>query len=130
MRSMSRASYVPLATLSLLLLAGSGHLSAQQNSDDKIESKRVHFPTYDEVELSGSFYRSTPVGKRDKDAVVLLLHDFQHIKGGGSTEDGWRQLAGQLQKEGYSVLSFDFRGFGNSKTVSPKFWGFRHNNQG
>jgi hypothetical protein len=111
----------------VLLLAGAGHLSAAQNSDDKIESKRVHFPTYDEVELSGSFYRSMPVGKRDKDAVVLLLHDFHHNKGGGSQEDGWRQLAGQLQKEGYSVLSFDFRGFGNSKSVSPKFWTYAHN---
>jgi alpha-beta hydrolase superfamily lysophospholipase len=112
-----------LAVLSLLLISGSGPLSAADDSDDKIESKRVHFPTYDEVELSGTFYRSIPAaGKKDKDSVVLLLHDFRHAKGGGSQEDGWRQLAGQLQQEGYAVLSFDFRGFGNSKSVSPKFW--------
>ena len=97
---------------------------------DDIESKHINFPTFDEVELSGSFYRSAPVGKKDKDAVVLLLHDFRHNKGGGSQEDGWRQLAGQLQKEGYAVLSFDFRGFGNSKSVSPKFWLHQHNKAG
>lgn len=127
MRSLPRASLVPLAALSLLLLAGNGRLSAADDSDDKIESKRVHFPTTDEVELSGTFYRSMPAGKRDKDAVVLLLHDFRHAKGGGSQEDGWRQLAGQLQREGYAVLSFDFRGFGNSKSVSPKFWKYPSN---
>ncbi|HZV06418.1 MAG TPA: hypothetical protein VE999_15160 [Gemmataceae bacterium] len=127
MRFLPRASLIPLAALSLLLPAGSGQLSAAQNSNDKIESKRVHFPTFDEVELSGTFYRSMPAGKKDKDAIVLLLHDFNHNKGGGSQEDGWRQLAGELQKEGYSVLSFDFRGFGNSKSVSPKFWTYVHN---
>jgi hypothetical protein len=58
------------------------------------------------------------------------LHDFHHLKGGNSQEDGWRPLAGQLQREGYSVLSFDFRGFGNSKSVSPKFWTYPHNSRG
>ena len=124
MRALPRPPFLSLGCLSLFLLAGSGSLSAA----DDIESKRVHFTAYDEVELSGTFYRSMPAsGKRDKDAVVLLLHDFRHAKGGGSKEDGWNQLAGQLQKEGYAVLSFDFRGFGNSKAVSPKFWLLPHN---
>lgn len=128
MQSMPRAWLIALASLSLYLLAASGHRAAAQNSNDKIDSKRVNFPTFDEVELSGTFYRSLPAaGKKDRDAVVLLLHDFRHDKGGSSQEDGWRQLAGQLQREGYAVLSFDFRGFGNSKSVSPKFWKYSHN---
>lgn len=124
MRRLPHVLFVPLAALSLLLLPVNKPLSAA----DDIESKRVHFPTFDEVELNGTFYRSAPAaGKKDKDTVVLLLHDFRHLKGGSSQEDGWHQLAGQLQKEGYAVLSFDFRGFGNSKSVSPKFWAFPHN---
>jgi pimeloyl-ACP methyl ester carboxylesterase len=127
MRRLSQVFFVPLAALSLLLLPVNKPLSAA----DDIESTRVQFTTFDEVELSGSFYRSAPAaGKKDKDTVVLLLHDFRHLKGGSSQEDGWHQLAGQLQKEGYAVLSFDFRGFGNSKSVSPKFWTFPHNSRG
>lgn len=123
MRALPRPPFFSLSCLALLLLAGSAPLSAA--------GKRVHFPTYDEVELTGTFYQSTPAaGKRDKDAVVLLLHDFDHRKGGGSKEAGWTQLADRLQKEGYAVLSFDFRGFGNSKAVSPKFWMYPHNNRG
>jgi alpha-beta hydrolase superfamily lysophospholipase len=127
MRRLPHVLFVPLTALSLLLLPVNKRLSAA----DDIESTRVQFLTFDEVELSGTFYRSTPAaGKKDKDAVVLLLHDFRHLKGGSGQEDGWHQLAGQLQKEGYAVLSFDFRGFGNSKSVSPKFWAFAHNRQG
>lgn len=124
MRALPRPPFLSLGCVSLFLLIGSGPLSAA----DDIESKRVHFTAVDDIELSGTFYRSTPAaGKRDKDAVVLLLHDFRHAKGGGSKEDGWITLAGQLQKNGYSVLSFDFRGFGNSKSVSPRFWAYAHN---
>jgi pimeloyl-ACP methyl ester carboxylesterase len=127
MRTLSHFLFVRLTAVSLLFVTGSGLVSAAQD----IESKRVNFPTFDEVELSGTFYRSAPgSGKKDKDTVVLLLHDFRHNKGGGSQEDGWHQLAGQLQKEGYAVLSFDFRGFGNSKSVSPKFWSYSHNSGG
>jgi len=54
---------------------------------------------------------------------VLLLHDFDHKKGGGRTQDGWGKLAEDLQKAGYAVLSFDFRGFGESTEVSKEtFW--------
>lgn len=127
MRRLPLVLFMPLAAVSLLLLPVNSPLSAA----DDIEAKRVHFTTFDEVELGGTFYRSAPAGgKKDKDTVVLFLHDFRHFKGGGSQEDGWHQLAGQLQKEGYAVLSFDFRGFGNSKSVSPKFWLFNHNRQG
>jgi pimeloyl-ACP methyl ester carboxylesterase len=127
MRTLPHVPFVPLAALSLFLLPVSRPLPAA----DDIQSKRVNFTTSDEVELNGIFYRSAPAGgKKEKDTVVLFLHDFRHNKGGGSQEDGWHQLAGQLQKEGFAVLSFDFRGFGNSKSVSPKFWSYPHNSSG
>jgi pimeloyl-ACP methyl ester carboxylesterase len=78
----------------------------------------------DGVELQGTFYPS-PGGR--KDACVLLLHDFDRKGGGHSHEGGWDDLAESLQAEGYAVLSFDFRGFGNSKSVSNDFWNFPHN---
>jgi pimeloyl-ACP methyl ester carboxylesterase len=82
----------------------------------------VKFYSYDGVELSGTFYPKPPGGK-DKDACVLLLHNFDRIKGGSSHQDGWDRLAEDLQREGFAVLSFDFRGFGESKTVSRElFW--------
>jgi pimeloyl-ACP methyl ester carboxylesterase len=87
--------------------------------------KRVPFSTVDGVELEGTYYYNQ-TGKRD--AVVLLLHNFEHKKGGGSHQDGWDSLADALVKDGYSVFTFDFRGFGNSKTVNPeRFWRFQHN---
>jgi hypothetical protein len=75
------------------------------------------------MELAGTFY---PALGGNKDAVVLCLHDFSHRKGGGSHGE-WDQLAAKLQKDGYAVLTFDFRGFGGSKSVSPDFWKFSHN---
>src|SRR5438874_1289007 len=80
----------------------------------KADAKRVTFKTYDGVELAGTFYPAGGTAK--KDATVLLLHDFDHKSGGNSHQDRWDELAERLQQEGYSVLSFDFRGFGESKT--------------
>jgi alpha-beta hydrolase superfamily lysophospholipase len=89
--------------------------------------QRVHIPTVDGVELDGTFYPN-PNGK--KDACVLLLHNFDRRSGGDSHADGWDHLAETLQAKGYAVLSFDFRGFGNSKKVAPdKFWKFAHNSR-
>jgi hypothetical protein len=58
----------------------------------------------------------------------LLIHHFHPKKGGNQKKDGWEDLAARLQKEGYAVLTFDFRGFGDSKTVDPEFWKHPHNN--
>jgi alpha-beta hydrolase superfamily lysophospholipase len=94
---------------------------------EKENSKRVVIPTVDGVELEGTYYPN-PNGK--KDACVLLLHNFDKKNGGDSHKDGWDHLAEALQAKGYAVLSFDFRGFGNSKKVNPaKFWSpmFPHN---
>jgi pimeloyl-ACP methyl ester carboxylesterase len=96
------------------------------DSDFKPDFKRVPITTFDGVKLEGTFYPN-PGGK--KDACVLLLHNFDRLKGGDSHSDGWDHLAAKLQEKGYVVLSFDFRGFGQSKTLDnpAKFWGMRHN---
>jgi pimeloyl-ACP methyl ester carboxylesterase len=89
--------------------------------------KRVSFQTVDGVELQGTYYPAT--GEK-KDACVLCLHNFDHRKGGNSHQDGWDRLAAELQKNGYPVLTFDFRGFGDSKTVNKEvFWDTRRNPQ-
>jgi pimeloyl-ACP methyl ester carboxylesterase len=89
-------------------------------ADDKF--KRVPFSTVDGVELEGTYYP----GK--KDVTVLLLHNFDMKSGGSSHADGWDHLAEKLQEAGFAVFSFDFRGFGNSKTVNrDKFWAAPHN---
>lgn len=77
--------------------------------------REVKFETADGVELQGTFYR----GPRDRDAAcVLLLHDVGRHRG----EDGWVDLARALQRQGQSVLAFDFRGHGKSTSVDERFW--------
>jgi pimeloyl-ACP methyl ester carboxylesterase len=88
-------------------------------AEGKADSKSVQFRSSDGVELSGTYY---PNDKGKKDAVVLLLHNFDAKKGGNSHADRWDDLAAKLQAEGYAVLQFDFRGFGDSKTVGADFW--------
>ncbi len=122
MRSLSRRSLLPgLVVLALAVLPG-GVVHAQGK---KADTKDVSFTTYDGVELKGTLYPNAG-GKRD--AVVLLLHDFDHVKGGSSQKDNLPDLARSLQADGYVVLLFDFRGFGDSKTVNKdRFWTIRHN---
>jgi hypothetical protein len=88
------------------------------------KSDGVRFDTVDGVRLEGTYY---PSNKGAKAPCVLLLHDFDRKNGGTSRTDGWDSLATELQKKGFAVLSFDFRGFGQSTTVSPVFWTAPHN---
>jgi pimeloyl-ACP methyl ester carboxylesterase len=79
------------------------------------EAERVKFDTADQVEIRGTFYPSD----RGKSAPCVLC---LHAVGGNSQQEGWDELAKRLQKEGYAVLTFDFRGHGDSTTVGPNFW--------
>jgi pimeloyl-ACP methyl ester carboxylesterase len=49
---------------------------------------------------------------------VILLHAFDET----SQAPGWVGLAGELQRAGYAVLGFDFRGHGQSTAVNAAFW--------
>jgi pimeloyl-ACP methyl ester carboxylesterase len=82
-------------------------------AQDNVE--KVTFDTVDQVKLQGLYYPST---KGKKAPAVLMLHKI----GGSSTQDGWDKLALDLQKAGFAVLIFDFRGHGNSTTVHTDFW--------
>jgi hypothetical protein len=90
-----------------------------QKDETKFKKDTVTFRTVDAVDLKGSYW--TPVAK-SKNACVLLLHNFSKQKGGDRNADGWDTLAEELAKEGYTVLSFDFRGHGDSKGVAKEFW--------
>src|SRR4051794_24073060 len=95
------ASLVCLPLLSLPSLA--------QGKADK-----VRFSTIDGVEIMGNFYHAKPQAP-----VVMLLHAFES----SSRTKDWTNLAESLQKAGYAVLSFDFRGHGESTEVDPAlFW--------
>jgi hypothetical protein len=78
--------------------------------------EKVRIKTVDGAELSGRFY----AGKGETPAVAMLLHGFKE----NSNSKEWTNLAKALQKKGFAVLSFDFRGFGSGTTeVDPAiFW--------
>lgn len=121
MRSLMR-TWLVLALGLALLPCNTLHAQAKK----KANSKTVTFKTYDGVELTGTLYPNS-AGKRD--ATVLLLHGFDHKKGGSRAQEGIDEIATFLQADGYAVLSFDFRGFGDSKTIINEnlFWDTRKN---
>jgi hypothetical protein len=99
-----------------LLLAVPGFARAQNAA----KPEKVRFTSIDGVELHGSFYPS----KRSAPTVLIL-----HAIGEDSKKKGWLSLAEQLQKD-YCVLTFDFRGHGDSTEVqSDLFWKQNYNRQ-
>jgi hypothetical protein len=77
--------------------------------------EKVHFHSVDHLQLAGTLYHGWK-GKRGM--TVLMLHDL----GSNRSSPGWKRLAQALQAEGHTVLTFDFRGHGDSKKVTPQFW--------
>src|SRR5918992_857682 len=67
------------------------------------------FEASDGVELVGRLSGTGEVG-------VILAHGFSH----GSAQDGWLQFAPALVSRGYTVLTFDFRGFCDSEGCSDR----------
>lgn len=117
MQSFWRAALAASLLGSALALLPAGVAVAQQDA----KPKSVKFKSADGVNLNGNFYPAG--GKTNRNAVVMLLHDFDSKNGGSSAQAGWSELATKLQSEGYAVLSFDFRGFGDSKDISKEvFW--------
>jgi pimeloyl-ACP methyl ester carboxylesterase len=114
MLSLSRTRLLAGLALASCLLAAVGSSRAQPAR--KPVTKNIDFKTFDGVTLQGTFYPN-PSGK--KDGVVILLHEPNLSKGGSTQQEGWSDLAAALQADGYAVLMFDFRGFGESKAVNP-----------
>jgi hypothetical protein len=105
-----------LGYLPAVLAAGLISVSASAGT-----AEPVQFETADQVELRGEFYPGT---KSRKSPCVLLLPDVGPESNAEHSAERWGQLAEALQKRGYAVLRFDFRGHGGSTTVGPGFWDF------
>ncbi len=87
------------------------------------QSQEVSFETVDKVQLKGTYYPTR--GKNGPPCVLLLPKP-----GATRHQDGWDDLAKALADAGYSVLSFDYRGHGDSTTVNPDvFWQLAINQQ-
>jgi hypothetical protein len=95
--------------------------AARQRKGDG-EAERVSFATLDGVELVGTLY---PGAKGKQGACILMLTEL----GRTQSMPGWVRLAKALQAEGHTVLTFDFRGHGESKRVRAAFWQFGVNQQ-
>jgi hypothetical protein len=104
MLSLTRARLSLVVPVLTLILAGRANA----------QSEAVTFDTVDGVKIKGTFWP----GKNGRKApTVLILHNFELNKGGDSHQDGWDSLGDALQKQGYAVLSFDFRGHGQSTAI-------------
>jgi pimeloyl-ACP methyl ester carboxylesterase len=86
---------------------------ARADAQEKKAGEDIQFETADKVEIHGRYYASP----KPKAPGVILLHNI----GGNRQQEGWDKLAEALHKD-FSVLSFDFRGHGDSTTVNPVFW--------
>jgi hypothetical protein len=89
--------------------------------DDKTP---ITFDSADHVRLSGTFYKGS---KGIESPAVMMIHRFNSDR----TAKGWESLATHLRdKLNCSVLTFDLRGHGGSKSVNTNFWNFEHNKNG
>lgn len=86
-------------------------------------SEKVRVTTVDSVELIGNFYPCTDP-KIKNPATVLMLHPV-----GSPPKKNWTNLAETLQKK-FAVMTFDFRGHGNSTEILPEtFFNYPFNKQ-
>jgi len=99
----------------LAFLAGCAILQAPAPVWAAPLSAPARFDTADKVKIRGDFY----AGRKDKPCILLVPN-----VGGKRSEEGWRALAETLAGNGYAVLSFDWRGCGDSTDVGPEFWDY------
>jgi pimeloyl-ACP methyl ester carboxylesterase len=83
------------------------------------KTENIKFKTVDGVTIKGNFYP----GENNNAPTVMLLHNVNENR----KKKNWNNLAVELQKRGYAVLTFDFRGHGESTSVEPDvFWTKQH----
>ena len=123
MPSMSRYVFRPGLLLILALLAVPSAAPAQGKKDkETVKGDTVRITTVDGVELIGKFYASAA-----KTAPTVLI---LHALGEDSKKKGYQELAATLQKN-YCVMTFDFRGHGESKSIDrDTFWRVPQNMSG
>jgi len=96
------------------------HRAFAQDKQDK-----VRIPTVDGVTLQGTFYPAKNAGGKVP-PTVLLVPNF----GEKASKAEWVALATSLQEK-FAVMTFDFRGHGDSTEVEPsKFGKYAANVQG
>jgi pimeloyl-ACP methyl ester carboxylesterase len=81
--------------------------TASSASSARAGSRAVRFVAADGVELVGRLSGTGDVG-------VILAHGFSH----GTAQEAWRPFVSALVSRGYTVLTFNFRGFCDSKGCS------------
>jgi len=99
-------STVPVAVVLVVLLASSGLLLACERDSTTTmagsgDAKKVTFTTQDGIELAGYLFGTGAAG-------VVLAHMYP------TDQTSWYAAANRLAEEGYLVLTFDFRGYGDS----------------
>src|SRR5579864_2187118 len=98
-----------LVAMSMLLTLQAPRVCAQ------CKSEAVKCKPVDGVTIKGKFYP----GENYNSPTLLMLHNVNE----NSKKKNWLNLAAKLQEKGYSVLTFDFRGHGDSTTVDAEtFW--------
>ena len=102
-------------SLQLQAYSASNVFLNKNSTTSSAKPEKVKFDTVDQVQLQGTFY---PSPQDRKGTTVLFLHKI----GSHSQKDNWDKLAETLQAAGCAVLSFDFRGHGESVSVAPEFW--------
>ena len=106
-----RLSIGVLLFLFLVALFAPGAAPGQSVTLDPPE--KVRFDTADGVKLHGLFYRSAAKAA----PAVIILHNI----GENSAKEKWIELAKTLQPK-CSVLTFDFRGHGQSTEIDPSLY--------
>jgi hypothetical protein len=108
-----------------LCLFGLGLVGRAQDAAKGETPRSETFDTVDGVKLSGTFYKATPPKQTDAAKpwsaaaapVVLILHSY---KAAAKEMEAWDGTAKLIQSKGYHAFTFDFRGHGNSKDITPK----------
>ena len=108
MSCVSRPLCFVLLVFSLFVFGAVPDLPAQ---GQVVNTELINITTVDGVKLRGNFY---PSAKKNA-PVVIMLHPIG--EGKSSRVQDWKKLAETLQKKGYSVVTFDFRGHGESTTI-------------
>ena len=100
-----------MTAAALLVVSGSG---ARPGGS----AETVNIVTSPTASSGGAYYAAD----KKCQATVIMLHPIG--EGKSSKVPEWKKLAESLQKAGYSVLTFDFRGHGDSTEITqPKdFW--------
>lgn len=99
-----------LTTIAACALAS----SSCKNSPAVALSREVSIVTEDKVTLKGTYYPATKPGPG-----ILLLH----MCADGTDRHVWDSLAEKLVTESFHVLTFDYRGYGQSEGTWPDFKG-------